>query len=236
MSSTIKSYKEKNMQVQLKHQPSATLAVVALAGGEVVDVESGAMVSFSDGVSIQTEAKGGLMGGLKRALGGESFFHNLYTAPAQGGEITLAHNLVGDMQVIDLVGNDFRLKSGAYIASEHGINLDTKWGGAKGFFGGGGLILLSLSGRGKVVIGCYGAMEERILQPGQRYTVDTGHVVGFDASIQFNVKKVGGWKSTILSGEGLVCELTGPGRVLMQTRSEDAFLGWLIPKIPSKSN
>lgn len=224
------------MQVALKHQPSATLAIVTLAGNEVVDVEAGAMVSYSDGVTIQTEAKGGLMGGLKRAMGGESFFHNLYTAPAQGGEVTLAHSLAGDMQVLTIAGGDFRLKSGAYIASEHTITLDTKWGGAKGFFGGGGLILLSVGGSGKVVIGCYGAVEERVLQPGQRYTVDTGHVVGFDSTIQFNVKKVGGWKSTLLSGEGLVCELVGPGRVLMQTRSEDAFLGWLLPKIPKSSN
>jgi uncharacterized protein (TIGR00266 family) len=224
------------MEVALKHQPSATLAVVTLAGNEVFDVESGAMVSYSDGVTIQTEAKGGLMGGLKRALGGESFFHNLYTAPAQGGEVTLAHNLVGDMQVVNVGPGEFRLRSGAYIASEHNVTLDTKWGGAKGFFSGSGLILLSVGGNGKVIVGCYGAMEERILQPGQRYTVDTGHVVGFDAGIQFSVKRVGGWKSTILSGEGLVCELVGPGRVLMQTRSEDAFLGWLLPKIPKSSN
>ena len=94
-------------------------------------------------------------------------------------------------------------------------------------------MLLKVSGQGKLLAGCYGAIEERILQPGQKYTVDTGHIVGFDGSVQFSVRRVGGWKSTVLSGEGLVCELTGPGRVLMQTRSEEAFLGWLIPKIPS---
>jgi uncharacterized protein (AIM24 family) len=54
--------------------------------------------------------------------------------------------------------------------------------------------------------------------------------------VQFAVQKSGSWKAAILGGEGLVCRLTGPGRVLMQTRSEQAFLGWLLPKIPSKSN
>jgi len=139
------------------------------------------------------------------------------------------------MMVLQIDG-EFRLQSGAYVANEAGVEMDAKWGGAKGFFGSGSLIMLRVSGRGQVVAGCYGSIEERILAPGQRYTVDTGHIVGFDASVQFSVKKVGGWKSTLLSGEGLVCELTGPGRVLMQTRSEEAFLGWLIPHIPQKSS
>jgi len=223
------------MQVTLKHQPSYSLAVVNLGPNEAVKVEPGAMVGYSDGVTVETKAEGGLMGGLKRMVAGESFFQNTYHAPAQGGEITLAHNLPGDMIVLQIAG-EFLLQSGAYIANEMGITTDTKWGGAKGFFGSGGLILIKVSGQGQLIAGCYGAIEERQLAPGQRYTVDTGHIVGFDASIQFSVRKVGGWKSTILSGEGLVCELTGPGRVLMQTRSEDAFLGWLIPKIPKRSD
>ena len=86
------------------------------------------------------------------------------------------------------------------------------------------------------IIGAYGALEERILGAGQRYTVDTGHIVSLDPTIAFQLRKSGGWTSTILGGEGLVCELTGPGRVLMQTRSEQSFLGWLIPKLPKSSN
>jgi uncharacterized protein (TIGR00266 family) len=224
------------MQVTLKHQPSFTLAVVTLSANEEVQVEPGAMVSYSDGVTVQTETKGGLMGGLKRMVAGESFFQNKYKAPGQGGEITLAQSLPGDMLVLQMGQGDFRLQSGAYIANELSVTTDTKWGGSKGFYGSGSLILLNLSGQGQVLIGCYGAMEERLLTPGQKYTVDTGHIVGFDESVGFNVQRVGGWKSTLLSGEGLVCELTGPGRVLIQSRSEEAFLGWLLPKIPQKSN
>lgn len=225
------------MDVQLKHQPSYSLAVVNLSPNENIRVESGAMVSYSDGVAVETKAEGGFFGGLKRMVGGESFFLNTYTAPAQGGEITLAPALPGDMRTIEITpGKNFMLQSGAYLASEQGVTTDTKWGGAKGFFGSGSLILLKVSGNGTVLIGSYGAMEERILAPGQRYNVDTGHIVGFDDTIQFEVKRVGGWKSTILSGEGLVCQLTGPGSVLMQTRSEEALLGWLIPHIPQKSS
>lgn len=225
-----------NMQVTLKHQPAFSLAVVQLASNEEVKVEPGSMVGMSDGVTVETKAEGGFFGGLKRMVGGESFFQNTYKAPSQGGELVLAPTLAGDMMVLDIDGNDFMLQSGGYIASEMGVNVDAKWGGSKGFFGAGGLILLKVSGRGKIVLGTYGAIEERHLQPGQKYTVDTGHIVGFDGNMQFNVRKVGSWKSTILGGEGLVCDLTGPGRLLMQTRSEEAFLSWLIPQIPTKSN
>jgi uncharacterized protein (TIGR00266 family) len=224
------------MDVTLKHQPSYSLAVVTMASNEQVKVEPGSMVSYSDGVTVETKAQGGLFGGLKRMAAGESFFQNTYQAPGQGGELTLAPALPGDMIVLDMTGNEFLLQSGAYMASEMNVAIDPKWGGAKGFFGSGSLILLKVSGRGKVVVGCYGAIEERMLTAGQRYTIDTGHIVGFDGSVTFDVKRVGSWKSTLLSGEGLVVELTGPGRVLMQTRSEGALIGWILPQIPRSSN
>lgn len=225
------------MDITLKHQPSYTLAIAQLAGNETVKVEPGAMVSMSDGISIETKSEGGFLGGLKRMVGGESFFQNTFTAPGQGGEITLAPALPGDMIILELDGSaPFMLQSGAYVASEQGINVDATWGGAKGFFGSGSLVLLQCTGHGTLLAGCYGAIEERVLGPGEKYVVDTGHIVGFEGAVDFSVRKVGGWKSTLLGGEGLVCELTGPGRVLMQTRSEQAFLGWLIPQMPKSSN
>jgi uncharacterized protein (TIGR00266 family) len=224
------------MDVTLKHQPSFALAVISLNPNEEIKVEPGAMVSYTDGLTTETKAEGGLFGGLKRMVGGESFFQNTWKAPAKGGEMNLAPSLPGDLVVLNITGSDFYLQSGAYVASEINVKTDTSWGGSKGFFGSGSLILLKVSGQGKIVVSCYGAVEERILAAGERYTVDTGHIVGFDGSISFQVQKVGSWKSTILGGEGLVCQLTGPGRVLMQTRSEEAFLGWLLPKLPSKSN
>lgn len=221
------------MEVILKHQPAYALAVVRVAPNEQIRVEPGAMVSHSAGMTPQTQAEGGLFGGLKRMVAGESFFQNTWTAPSSGGEITLAPSLPGDMIVLP-VTEDFYLASGAYVASESALKIDASWGGQRGFFGGGGLILLKVTGRGQVLASCYGAIESRELQPGETYIVDTGHIVGFDASISFTLQKSGGWKSTILGGEGLVCQLTGPGRVLIQSRSEEAFLGWLIPKLPTQ--
>ena len=80
----------------------------------------------------------------------------------------------------------------------------------------------------------YGAIHEINLEAGQKYRVDTGHMVAFAEGVNYAVKKVGGLKSTLFSGEGLVCELTGPGKIMIQSRSEDAFLSWLIPKIPRR--
>lgn len=225
------------MDITIKHQPAFSLGILTLASGEEVKVEPGAMVSYSDGITVETKAEGGLFGGLKRMVAGESFFQNTYKAPAQGGELVLAPSLLGDMIVLEMNGSsEFLLQSGAYVASEMGVTMDSKWGGAKGFFGSGSLIMLRVSGRGKVLAASFGAIEERMLGAGQRYTIDTGHIVGFDASVQFQVQKAGSWKSTLLGGEGLVCALTGPGRVLMQSRSEGAFVGWLLPNLPKQSN
>ena len=127
-------------------------------------------------------------------------------------------------------------KSGAFIASESEVSVDTSWGGARGFFSGAGLILLQLTGVGQVLVGSYGAIEARDLMPGVKYFVDTGHIVGFEGTVGFQIKTIGGWKSTLLSGEGLVCEMTGPGRILMQTRSEEALIGWMSARMPSKSS
>jgi uncharacterized protein (TIGR00266 family) len=224
------------LNVEIKHRPAFSLAVVQLEPNEKIRVEPGSMVSHSDGVASETKAEGGFFSGLKRMMGGENFFQNTFTAPPQGGEITLAPSLPGDLLLIPIQQGAFLLQSGAFVASEATVTMDTSWGGAKGFFGGGSMLLLRVTGQGRVLASAYGAIEERTLAPGQKYIVDTGHVVGFEESVKFTVRTSGGWKSALLGGEGLVCELTGPGRVLMQSRSEEAFLGWLVPKLPKPSN
>ncbi|MBL8118836.1 MAG: TIGR00266 family protein [Anaerolineae bacterium] len=223
------------MEINIQYGPAFALAFVKVSSGEEIRVEPGSMVSHTAGMTMQTKAEGGFFGGLKRMVAGESFFQNTWQAPAQGGEIALAPSLPGDLFTLPIDG-EFLLASGAYVASEMGVTIDASWGGARGFFGGAGLILLKVSGRGKLLASAYGAIVERQLAPGERYTVDTGHIVGFDPDIQFTVEKSGSWKSTILGGEGFVCNLTGPGRIFLQSRSEEAFLGWLIPKLPSRSS
>lgn len=83
-----------------------------------------------------------------------------------------------------------------------------------------------------MIFGCYGAIHERNLGAGEKYRVDTGHLVAFSEGMGFQIQKVGGLKSTLFSGEGLVVEMAGPGRLLLQTRSGDALVSWLAPQLP----
>ena len=225
------------MKTEILYRPSYALAVVKLDAQESIQAEGGAMVSMTSGVQIETKARGGILKSLARsALGGESFFVNTFTASSSADEITLAPALPGDVQTMELQNETLLVQSGSYVASSEGIEVDTKWGGAKTFFGGEGLIMLKVSGSGTLIVSSYGAIHPIELAAGQKYVVDTGHLVTFDADIDFKVRKVAGWKSTLFSGEGLVAELTGPGRLTMQTRSEDAFLSWLKPHLPKPSS
>ncbi len=222
------------MEHEILYRPSYSLLRVSLLQGESIAAEAGAMVSMSAGIEMETAACGGVFGALKRSmLGGESFFVNTFRAN-QPGEVTLAPTLPGDLCAFELTGGTLFAQSGAYIASSLQIDVDTKWGGAKTFFSKEGLFLLKLAGTGTVFLSSYGAIHAVDLQPGQQYIVDTGHMVAFEESVDYRVERVGGLKSTFFSGEGLVCRLTGPGRILIQTRSADAFLAWLIPQIPRK--
>jgi uncharacterized protein (TIGR00266 family) len=223
------------MQIEILYRPAYSLAKIELLGGEEIKVEAGSMVSMSDGITLQTEATGGLLKSLGRAfLGGESFFQNTYKAPSYGGEIMVAPALPGDVLAVDLSEESLMVQSGSYMASAIGIELDTRWSGAKTFFASEGAIMLRTRGSGKMVLSAYGAIHEMVLEPGRSYTIDTGHLVAFTEGIDFKVCKVGGLKSTLFSGEGLVVDLTGPGRVLLQSRSTDQFLAWLIPQLPHK--
>lgn len=225
------------MQVEIRYQPSYSFALVTLDAGESIQTESGAMVGMSPGLQLQTAAQGGFLKSLGRSLlGGESFFLNTYSAQKQGDSVALAPALPGDIAVIKLDGQELLVQSGSYLAASAGVQVDTKWSGAKTFFGGEGLIMLRVTGKGTLIVSSYGAIHPVELAAGQSYVVDTGHLVTFESHMKYQVKKVGGWKSTLFSGEGLVAELTGPGKLTLQTRSQDAFLSWLIPKLPQPSS
>ncbi len=224
------------MDIQILYKPAYSMGVLKLTPNERVRVEGGSMVGMSQGITLETQATGGVLKSLARSmLGGESFFQNVYQAPAAGGEVMVAPSLPGDLYALDLNNMTILIQSGSYVASEEGVAVDTKWGGAKTFFASEGFIMLKASGHGKILMSSYGAIHEVALAAGQVFTVDTGHLVAFTESLGFNVRRIGGIKSTLFSGEGLVVDLTGPGRLLMQTRSASSFLSWLLPKLP-KSN
>jgi uncharacterized protein (TIGR00266 family) len=214
------------------HRPSYSLAVARLTPNERIRAEAGALVSMSSSVAIETKAEGGFLKSLGRAvLGGESFFQNFFVASAQGGEVTLAPELPGDMLLIELRGSRLMIQAGSYVASENGVELTAKVS-VKAFMSAEGISMLEASGTGKLLVSSYGAIFERTIGSGEKYIVDTSHLVAFDAGMGVTPKTVGGIKSTLFSGEGLVVELTGPGTIYMQTRSPKALIDWIIPQLP----
>jgi uncharacterized protein (TIGR00266 family) len=223
------------MKCRIECGPSYTVAVCMLEDGESIKAEAGAMVSMDAAIEMETSAglaqKGGLLKGLKRTLlGGESFFQNTFTAAKGSGEVCLAPALPGDVVARELDGT-LLMQSRAYLASTAGIQVDTQWGGAKGFFSGTGLFLLKASGRGTLLYNSFGAIQE-IDVGDEGLVVDTGHVVAFEESLDFAVQKFGSWKSFLFSGEGLVCRFTGRGKLWLQSRSTSEFgrlVGRLLP-------
>jgi len=135
---TARSRRGDLMKTEIFYAPSYSLAVVSLAQGENIQAESGAMVSMTEGVAMQTSTKGGLLKGLRRSvLGGESLFINTFTAE-RDAQVTMAPAFPGDVRQMRLEHETLYVQSGSYMASTGDIDIDTKWGGAKTFFSGEG--------------------------------------------------------------------------------------------------
>lgn len=225
------------LEFETVHSPSFTALIFYLQHGQSVVAEKGAMMYMHRTIEIQTHArKGGLLKGVvTSALGAESFFVNTFTAAQGPGELALVGPTMGDIRVLDVSRQGMVLQSGAYLASAPSVDLDTKWQGLKGFLAERDLIMLHASGPGEVWVSSFGGIIEMNLKAGETVSVDTGHLVAFPDNMVFSVHRVGGWKSTFLSGEGLVTDLTGPGKILMQTRHLLAFVQALAPYLPSNS-
>ncbi len=214
------------MRISIEHNPGYSLACCRLQPGEQIRAESGAMLSMSSNISIQSSS-GGIGKGVKRALfGGESFFQNLFTAEHAPGEITLAPALPGDMVQVKLDG-DLLLQGSAYVASAPDIQVDTAFMGVKSLFASNRLFMLKAVGKGPLLLGAFGAIHEMNLDG--EFIIDTGHLLAYESSLDFDIQRVGGWKSTLLSGEGLVCRFSGQGRLWLQTRNSAAFGHRLTP-------
>jgi uncharacterized protein (TIGR00266 family) len=212
-------------------KPDFSFLTVQLPAGQTLKVEAGAMASMDTNIKMKTKFKGGF----KRFLTGESLFINEFTAEAGPGEITIAPGAPGDMDHVYLENDTIFLQNSAYVASHPDIDLATKWQGfVKGFFSGESLFLIKASGTGDLWFNTYGAMYK--VEVDGSYVVDTGHIVAFTDGLDYNVTKVGGYKSLFFSGEGLVCRFRGQGTVWIQTRQLGAFASWVYPFRPQQNN
>ena len=220
---------------EVLHQPSFSLAVVKLQAEQSIQAEAGAMVSMSANIELQSQMKGGLFGAIKRAAGGESAFVSTFTARGGPGEVTFAPGAPGDIAAIELSNQSFFVQSSSYLAGDASLTVDTKWGGAKSFFGGEGLFVLLVQGQGLLLVSSFGAIHRKRLQPSERYVVDTGHLVAWEGTTQYTLRKAAaGFFRSMMSGEGIVAEFMGPGELLIQTRNLAALAGLLKPFFPSQ--
>ncbi len=222
--------KGKEFNFEILHKPEFSLLSVSLEPGQKIKAETGAMVFMEPSMELKTGAKGGLFGGFKRVLARESFFVNEFSSP-KGGRIGLAPIYTGDMVHIPMeAGERWVISSGGYMASSLAIDTDSKFQGfKKGFFSGESMFFLECSATSPsdLFLAAYGAFEIFDLKPGESLLLDNGHLVAMESQIKYDVKRVGGIKSTMFSGEGLVLNVTGPGKLITQTRSPAGFLSWV---------
>lgn len=178
------------------------MVTLHLAPGERAFAEAGAMVNMSGNVRMSTNVRGGLFGGLKRVVTGESFFMTEFTPEDGSGFVSFAGNVPGKIFALDLAGGEFIAQKDAFLCSEEGVSLDVAFTKRlrSGLFGGEGFILQRLSGRGMVFLHCCGDIMEMVLAPGEVVKVETGLVVGFESTVDYSIAVAGGVK-TVLFGE-----------------------------------
>ena len=231
------------MKYEIKYRPSYALLVMNLEKGETVTAESGALTYMNPAIEVHTRKREkSLLGSLGlRIIGGQSFWVNDYTATEGLGEVSFVAAPVGDIEKLEVKpGQGYIIQKSAYIASTQGIDLDVKWEGfTKGLFGQ-GLFMIRASGNGQLFINTFGAIDTHLLNAGETLIVDNFHLVGFSDSCSYSVKRFGGLKETLLSGEGLVTHITGPGEVHIQTKNLREFVDWiwtlLEPRVQSRAH
>ncbi len=215
----------------IEGRPDYCFLTVRIPAEKMLKVEASAMATMDTNVEMKTKLKGGF----GRFLTGESLFINEYTARGGPGEIKIAPGPPGDLEHLNLAGHVVYLQNSAYVASTPGVEVESKWQGMmKGFFSGESLFLIRASGHGDLWFNTYGAILE--IDVTHEYVVDTGFIVAFTEGLQYDVTRVGGYKSLFFSGEGLVCRFRGQGKVWIQTRQVPAFANWTFPFRPSKKN
>jgi uncharacterized protein (TIGR00266 family) len=207
------------MQYNIIKNPMGMLEV-SINKGEEITAEAGALVYMKGDIEIKTRMRNkGFLKSVKVAmLGGETFFVNDFVANEDNCILGLTGPPIGDIFKITL-DEEYIIQSGAYIASTSGVDLDTKWQGfTKGLFGT-ELFMLKASGKGDVFVNSYGSIIEKTLEHREKMLLDNYHLVALTANSEYDVVKVGGLKTTILGGEGLATDITGPAKVYFQTKN-----------------
>ena len=220
------------LRFEIKYRPSYALLEVQLPENGRITAEAGALTYMSSNIDVETRTRmrdSGLFGTIKVSLlGGETLFINDYVARGSNGKAGFVSAPLGDITHLEVTPNKgYIIQSSAYIASTDGVKLDTEWQGfTKGLFGQ-NLFMLKTLGEGDVFINTFGAIDKHELGSGESLVVDNYHLAALSDTCNYRVRMFGGLKSTILGGEGLVTDVTGPGEVYIQTKNVREFVDWI---------
>lgn len=225
---------------------------VELDPGEAAVGEAGAMMYMQDGISMDTvfgdgsAQESGLMGKLfgagKRLLTGESVFTTVFVNEGQGKKrVAFAAASPGKIVPVHLreLGGALLAQKDAFLCAAKGVSLGIAFQrrlGA-GLFGGEGFILQKLEGDGYVFLHAGGALVQKQLKAGEVLRVDTGCVVAFQPSVDFDIEYVGKLKSALFGGEGLFfATLTGPGHVWLQSLPFSRLADRILSQAPAAAS
>ncbi len=194
---------------------------IKLKNGEGIYTQSGGLSWMTDGISMSTNARGGFGKSIGRMFMGESVFMANYTSERDDTSITLASTMPGTIKAFRICpGQVLIAQKQAFLCATHGIELSVQWAprARSALFGGEGFILERISGDGLVFFELDGSIKEYELAPGESLKVDTGNVALFEASVNYDIETVKGFKNVLFGGEGFfLTKLTGPGKVWLQT-------------------
>lgn len=205
------------------HGDDMQLIEIELDPDEGVRAEAGAMIFLGEGINMQTSTNGGLFKGLKRIVTGESFFITSFINNSQQkSQVAFGAPFPGKIIPLDLqeLGGEFLCQKDAFLCAAKGIEIEiafTKKIGA-GLFGGEGFILQKLTGDGMAFVHAGGTVISKELSAGESLKVDTGCLVAFSPTVDYDIKFIGGFKNALFGGEGIfLAQLTGPGKVYLQS-------------------
>ncbi len=205
------------------HGDDLQLVEIELDPGEGVRAEAGTMTFMEGGIEMQTSTGGGIFKGLKRMVTGESFFITSFLNNGKAkSRVAFAAPYPGKVISIDLPaqGGKFLCQKDAFLCAAEGTEIEvafTKRLGA-GVFGGEGFILQRLEGNGMAFVHAGGTVIEKDLAAGETLRVDTGCIVAFAPSVDYDIKFIGGFRNALFGGEGIfLASLTGPGKVYLQS-------------------
>lgn len=214
------------------------IARVHLNAGQEIYAEAGKMIYKSANVDWATRMSGQswgdkIIGAFKRKLMGESLFFTYFRSTLGTGQVGFAGHYPGKIQVFDLApGQTIMVQRDGFLFAQSSVTLDiamVRRLGA-GLLGGEGFILQKLTGPGLVFVHAGGDHVDFTLGPGEMLQVQTGHLVAFEPTVNYDVQLVGNIRTAIFGGEGLfMTTLTGPGRVILQSMTLERLRHELAP-------